>query len=46
VAGDDPILRDRNENTPVRALNRVALVVFVAVVIVGGLAYGLWSALN
>jgi hypothetical protein len=45
MAGND-ILRGRDESTPIRALNRVFLVVLVAVCLVGGLAYGLWSALN
>jgi hypothetical protein len=43
---DEPLLRGRDENTPVRALNRVFLVVAVAVVLVGALCYALWSALN
>lgn len=40
------ILRGRDEATPVRAMNRVALAVFVVVCLFGGLAYGLWTALN
>jgi len=36
----------QNENAPFRALNRVFLVVTVAVVLVGAVAYVLWSALN
>jgi hypothetical protein len=40
------ILRGNDESTPLRALNRVALVVFVVVCLFGGLVYGLWTALN
>jgi hypothetical protein len=40
----DEILTGRDEATPVRALNRVALVVFAVVVVIGGIAYGIWSA--
>jgi hypothetical protein len=40
------ILTGRDESTPLRALNRVALVVFVVVCLFGALAYGLWTALN
>ena len=40
----DEILTGRNESTPIRALNRVALVVFVVVALVAGLAYGLYAA--
>ena len=40
------ILRGSDESTPLRAPNRVAFVVFVAVWMFGGLAYGLWTALN
>jgi hypothetical protein len=40
------ILRGSDESTPVRALNRVFLVVLVAVCLVGALTYGLWTALN
>jgi hypothetical protein len=43
---DKEVLRGRDENTPFRALNRVVLVVFAAVVVVGALCYVLWSALN
>jgi hypothetical protein len=42
----DEILTGRNESTPFRALNRVALVVAVVFVIVCAIAYGLWTALN
>ena len=40
----DEILTGRDENTPVRALNRVALVILVAVFLIGGLAYGIYAA--
>ena len=40
------ILTGRDESTPLRVLNRVALVVFVVVCLVGAAAYGLWTALN
>jgi hypothetical protein len=43
---DEPLLTGRDENTPWRALNRVFLVVAAVVVIVGVVAYVLWSALN
>jgi len=46
AAGNEPILRRQDENAPFRALNRVFLVVTVAVVLVGAVAYVLWSALN
>jgi hypothetical protein len=42
----DELLTGRNEATPVRLLGRVALVIFVVVAIIAGIAYGLWSALN
>jgi hypothetical protein len=42
----EPLLRGRDENAPFRALNRVFVVVAVVVVIVGVVAYALWSALN
>jgi hypothetical protein len=38
------LLTGREPATPFRLLFRVALVVFVAVVIVGGVAFGLWEA--
>ena len=40
------ILRGRDEATPLRALNRVALVVAVVFVIVCAIALGLWAALR
>jgi hypothetical protein len=40
----DPLITGRNENTPFRAHVRVALVVAVVVLIVGGVAYGLYAA--
>jgi hypothetical protein len=43
---EEPLLRGRDENAPFRALNRVIVVVAVAVVLVGALCYILWSALN
>ena len=43
---DEPLLTGRDENTPFRALNRVFLVVAAVVVVVGVVAYVLWSALN
>jgi len=46
MAAGEPILRGQDENAPFRALNRVFLVVTVAVVLVGAVAYVLWSALN
>jgi hypothetical protein len=42
----DEILTGRNESTPFRAIQRVALVIAVVFVVVAGVAYGLWSALN
>jgi hypothetical protein len=42
----DELLTGRNEATPFRAINRVALLVAAVVVVVAGVAYGLWSALN
>jgi hypothetical protein len=38
------LLTGRKPATPFRLLFRVALVVFVVVVIVGGVAFGLWEA--
>jgi hypothetical protein len=38
------ILAGENESTPVRALNRVALVIVVAFLVVGGISYGLYAA--
>jgi hypothetical protein len=46
MGSHEPILRGQDENAPFRALNRVFLVVAVAVVLVGVVAYALWSALN
>ena len=46
MARDEQLLTGRAESTPIRALNRVALVVAVAVCLFGALAYGLWTALN
>ena len=43
---DEPLLTGRDENTPWRALNRVFLVVAAVVVVVGVIAYVLWSTLN
>jgi hypothetical protein len=43
---DEPLLTGRDESTPFRALNRVILVVAAAVVVVGAVAYVLWSVLN
>ena len=43
---DEPLLRGTNENAPFRALNRVIVVVAIAVVVVGAIAYILWSTLN
>ncbi|HET8527581.1 MAG TPA: hypothetical protein VFL60_01625 [Gaiellaceae bacterium] len=43
---DHELLRGRDESTPLRALNRVALVVLAVVCLFGALAYGLWTALN
>jgi len=40
------VLSGRDDATPVRAFNRVALVVFAVFVVVCGVAYVLWSALN
>jgi hypothetical protein len=45
-AMSDPLLTGRNENAPFHVLNRVFLVVAGAVVVIGALAYILWSALN
>ena len=46
MGSNPPILRGQDENAPFRALNRVFLVVAVAVVLVGVVTYVLWSALN
>jgi hypothetical protein len=46
MGSHEPILRGQDENAPFRALNLVFLVVAVAVVLVGVVAYVLWSALN
>jgi hypothetical protein len=43
---NEPILRGQDESAPFRALNRVVLVVAIVVVLVGAVAYALWSALN
>jgi hypothetical protein len=40
------VLSGRDAATPVRAFNRVALVILAVFVVVCGVAYGLWSALN
>jgi hypothetical protein len=40
----DEILTGRNESTPVRALGRVAIVIAVVVLLIGGLVYGLFAA--
>lgn len=40
------VLSGRDEATPVRALNRVALVVAAVFVVVCGVALGLWAALS
>jgi hypothetical protein len=42
----DEILTGRDEATPVRALNRVFLVVLVVFIIVCGIAYGLYTAFS
>ena len=42
----DDVLSGRNENSPFRAMNRVALVIAIVFVIVCAVAYGLWTALN
>jgi hypothetical protein len=42
-APHDDVVTGHSENTPVRALNRVALVVLVAVLLIGGIAYGLFA---
>jgi hypothetical protein len=41
-----PVLSGRDDATPVRAFNRVALVIFVVFAIVCAVAYGLWTSLN
>ncbi len=41
-----PVLSGRDEATPIRALSRVALVIFVVFAIVCGIALGLWLALK
>jgi phosphotransferase system glucose/maltose/N-acetylglucosamine-specific IIC component len=43
---DDPLIQGRNENAPVRSFNRVALVVLIAVLIAGGIIYGLFAAFH
>jgi hypothetical protein len=40
------ILQGPDEATPLRALGRVFVVVAVVVVIVAGIAYGLWAPLR
>jgi hypothetical protein len=40
------VLSGRDEATPVRAFNRVFIVIAVVFVIVCAIAYGLWTALN
>ncbi len=40
----DEILTGRNEATPVRAFGRVAVVIAVVVLLIGGLVYGLFAA--
>ena len=42
----DEILTGRNAATPVRAMQRVALVILVVFLVVGGIAWGLWAALH
>jgi hypothetical protein len=41
---DEPLLRGEDESTPIRALNRTALVVLAAALVIGAVAYALWSA--
>jgi hypothetical protein len=41
-----PVLSGRDDATPVRAFNRVALVIFLVFAIVCAVAYGLWTSLN
>jgi hypothetical protein len=45
-AAPGPVLSGRDDATPVRAFNRVALVIFVVFAIVCAVAYGLWTSLN
>jgi hypothetical protein len=40
---DEPLLRGNDESTPIRALNRTALVVAVAVIVVLAIAYALYE---
>lgn len=40
---DEPLLKGQDESTPIRALNRTALVVAVAVVVVLAIAYALYE---
>jgi hypothetical protein len=40
----DEVLTGRDESTPVRAFNRVAIVVAVVVIVIGGIVYGLFAA--
>jgi hypothetical protein len=40
------VLSGRDEATPVRAFNRVALVIFVVFVVVCGVSLVLWATLN
>jgi hypothetical protein len=41
-----PVLSSGDPATPARALGGVMLIVFVAVAIIAGVAYTLWSVLN
>jgi hypothetical protein len=40
----DEVLTGRDASTPMRAMWRVALVIAVAVLVIGGLVYGLFAA--
>ncbi|HET7146011.1 MAG TPA: hypothetical protein VFI10_02335 [Gaiellaceae bacterium] len=43
----DEVLTGRDDAaTPIRALSRVALLVFAVFVVICAAAYGLWTALN
>lgn len=42
---DEPLLKGQDESTPIRALNRTALVVAVVAAVIIAVAYGIWSVL-
>jgi len=42
----DDVLSGKDESTPFRAQNRVFLVVAVVVIVIGGLVYGIYAAVQ